>query len=753
MPVCLSRMLPSPGTTRASACRLLLMPCLLLAGPPSATAAAPGSDKAPSRQAQARIVVTSPAGKPGAAPGQVTLHDALSEAAQSRIPVTIEFDADTLGKSGAIRLLEPIVLDSTVSAIRVDASKGKTPLVIDASACGDAGFMLGGDAQLTLSGMTIRGGRQRVILCKERARLTLEKTTICDGSMPGVAAFGKTRLLILDSRLINNRTHGLELHGQCEASLQRVELSANGQSGIAGFDAGRVTADQCRLESNGEWGIVLTDESQGELTGCTIRKSRFANADVSGSARFTASACELLDGRRFGLFATGRTTVQLTSTRIAASASRGVEAQDQATLRLDKCRIEGGGDYGLILFGQSRVTAGECTFAANAAHGASLRAAASGDFVKCTFTGNRFSGLGCLDGHDGGAVSARECIFTKNGMRPLYRGPLHIDPLVPTPLRVQGSRVQCLADPAATIDLYLDRAGEASRYIGSCQADQQGRFEVDGRQIPEGWAITAAATSAGATSEFNVIAANPSTPILDALLGRTGPLSDEGGGVDLDMLVRRWPPGTRIVFQIEHMPSEAIERYLRFLRDRVPDWTGGGLRMDITIGPPQPLRDGVAVPIRYVGADAQQLASRGGVTYMRWDSNGFFLPPMEIVLALGREPRETCPRVLAHEIGHALGLCHARVGLLSRMQGSAASADGYINDFSPMMTYYDVVALQALHDPRNNAGGVTLRQLVQRGAIPSTQVVAAPSDDSEPTFSPRPAEPPAGTAPTRDSHR
>jgi hypothetical protein len=49
------------------------------------------------------------------------------------------------------------------------------------------------------------------------------------------------------------------------------------------------------------------------------------------------------------------------------------------------------------------------------------------------------------------------------------------------------------------------------------------------------------------------------------------------------------------------------------------------------------------------------------------------------------------------------------------MQGSAPPGAGYVNDFSPMMTYYDVLALQALHDPRNT-GALSLRQLVHASA-------------------------------------
>ena len=111
---------------------------------------------------------------------------------------------------------------------------------------------------------------------------------------------------------------------------------------------------------------------------------------------------------------------------------------------------------------------------------------------------------------------------------------------------------------------------------------------------------------------------------------------------------------------------------------------------------------------------------------------------MEILLASGAQGQETCPRVLAHEIGHTLGLCHARVGLLSRMQGAVPPGDAFVNDFSPIMTYYDVLALQRLYD-RRNPSGATLGQLLARGGLlrdEATRVAGTADRPVEPTFSP-----------------
>lgn len=712
-------MWPSLGAAARPPAWLVCAVCLIGAayatGP--ATAVAP---TAVSGRPGPQFVVDRPDDALDSASG-LTLRAALERAGRDPRDNVIRFDPAVFRAKPAILHIDRPLAYAAASGGRggrdvIDG--GERGVVIQADVSLPAALVVR-EGGLAIRGVGFSGGGEQTIRVGDEGRVDLADCRVTGSTGAGITLVGRGQLRITGGCIGEHGTHGIEAQGTSSVTVTGAIIERNAQAGLALLHRSRAEVERCVNNGNGRWGIVATNTANAHLVECTIRTAGFANVDVAEQAHVALEACRVLDGVRFGALVSGQARLSARRCEFAANGRRGLELQDDAGAELLDSSVEQSGHFGVVLFGRSKASIEGGSISHNRGHGLTIRDRSTAEIRDCVFDGNECSGVGAPDAGDGGRVSVRRCIFRGNGMRPIFRGPMHIDPPVPIVARIAGDSVVAFAAPRAVIDLYVDRAGEAARYVQTLTADGLGQFTVNTSSLLSGEVITAAATTDdGHTSEFNVVAGRLDGAVLAALLARTGPLSDGGGDISPAAPIQRWRPGTRLAFLFEEAPPPPVEAYARWFAATAREWLGGAIEVDVQFGLRAARANGlVLVPIRYASADDPGLNGSAGTAFTQWNPVGYFDGPVRILLARPAPGEDACPRVAVHEMCHALGLYHARVGLLSRMQGVLAPPPGQVNDFAPAPTFFDVAALRALYGNTLKAP-TTLGQLAEAGVIP-----------------------------------
>lgn len=711
----------------------------------TALAAEPNAAVAPTAGDDAgNVLIVSRADDAESADG-LTLRFALERAARDPNVNIIQFDRSVFrAQAVRIRIDRPLSyapMTSTGGHDRVDAPT--TGLTIETEPGADA-VLIVRQARLTLERLTLAGGEGRALMLTDCPDVQLVECRFIHSDGAGIAAFGRGQVSLRGGELRDNHLHGIVLHGDTAASVTGTAICRNAEAGLAAFERSRATIHECMFDANGQWGILVADDGAVQVANTRVQQSGFAQIDASRRGRIKLTGCTLTQGSRFGMIAAGDAQVWMTDGSIVEHQSRGIELQDRAQAQIRSCRIERSGDFGVVLFGETAIDVQGGAIRRNHGHGLAIRDDAQADVWDCAFEGNRYSGAGAPDAGDGGRLRLRRCTFRSNRLRPVFRGPMHLDPPVPTVVRIAGDTVTVRTAPRAIVDLYADRVGEAARYLRSVTADEAGLMTLSVEAVPVGEVITAAATTPdGHTSEFNVVAGPIDRDILAALLARTGPLSDTRESLADNASIHRWRSGSQVVFDFRGACPPHVECYVQQFTADLRGLIGETIRVEARFGRGAPLPETASVvPVQYAANPVGGLRGAAGTTFTRWDHTGHLTGPIRILLTEPAAGQTTCPRVTIHEMCHALGLYHARVGLLSRMQGIPEPSPESRNDFSPTLTFYDALALQILYD-RRLSGHATIADLTQlallpKGSLGTEDTVVArkdPGADTDPSAS------------------
>jgi hypothetical protein len=170
---------------------------------------------------------------------------------------TIEFDAKA---RGTLRIESPLLIDKALTV------RGPGPDLLAIDANGEDAFTLTGEADVELSGLSIRDAGTAVDV--EEGALTLRQAVIIDNAHVGIRAGDETRVSLIDVTIRDNGGSGVECNEDAEVFLLRTAVVDNSiDNGIDNF-GGRLTLVNSTLNENDN-GIVV-DEGSVAVYNCTI---------------------------------------------------------------------------------------------------------------------------------------------------------------------------------------------------------------------------------------------------------------------------------------------------------------------------------------------------------------------------------------------------------------------------------------------------------------------------------------------------
>jgi len=272
--------------------------------------------------------------------------------------------------------------------------QGPEATVIQAERAGPPVLWVGRDAQVTVEGLTIKGGRgghispelsSAGVFLADQAVLNLRQVKIIQNAASGVFVSGEASLSAEEVEIAQNMRYGVELMAQARARFEKAKILQNSMGGVwlssasvlelensvvtenSGLglwarDGAKVRLWATEVRANQGPGIRGQDGAEVMLLGSQVLRHPEVGVEILGKAVLRAygtifqgnwhgleikggvaelQGCSIVSNRWDGLDARGSSSVFLERTEISGGQGSGVASSQTAKVVLIRCVIQG----------------------------------------------------------------------------------------------------------------------------------------------------------------------------------------------------------------------------------------------------------------------------------------------------------------------------------------------------------------------------------------------------------------------------
>lgn len=242
---------------------------------------------------------------------------------------------------------------------------------------GNIGFLLGADAQATISGCTVLGTWNDGIRLMDSSQATIGTCTVSENRGDGIRLMDSSQATISTCTVSENAGPSISLQGSARAMISGSNFSESGVGiGVVLSGSSQATISESTVSANWMNGIWVRDSSQVTITGCAISRS---GTDIGVGIHLE----DLSQG----------TFIECT---VSGHGIAGIRLEDAAQVTVTESDISSD-EYGMLLGGSSQATISGCTLSENDRDGISLGNSARVTISGSTFSGNGEDGISMMD--------------------------------------------------------------------------------------------------------------------------------------------------------------------------------------------------------------------------------------------------------------------------------------------------------------------------------------------------------------------